>query len=97
MLASLVATAALLGAASPARVAPAPVPQIHYTIAMPDPASHLYTVTIDIGAVKGSVLKLQMPVWSPGRYARMDFAKNVQEFSVTDGNGKELRWDGENG
>ena len=97
MLTSLVAILAFLGAVPPVRVAPAPTPQIHYTIAMPDPASHLYTVTIDIGGVQGSVLKLQMPVWSPGRYARMDFAKNVQEFSVTDGNGKELRWDRENG
>jgi predicted metalloprotease with PDZ domain len=75
---------------------PAPA-QIHYTMAMPDPASHLYTVTLDVGGVSGPVLKLQMPVWSPGRYARMDFAKNVQDFSVTDGNGKALRWDRENG
>lgn len=97
MLASIVTLLTLLGTISPAHVAPAPVAQIHYTVAMPDPASHLYTVTIDVDGVKGSVLKLQMPVWSPGRYARMDFAKNVQEFSVTDGNGKALKWDRENG
>ena len=33
---------------------------------------------------------LQMPVWSPGRYAKMDFAKNVQEFRVTDADGRPL-------
>jgi predicted metalloprotease with PDZ domain len=89
MLTSLIAAVLLA-------VAPA-APSIHYTIAMPDPAEHLYSVTLDVGEVKGSVLKLQMPVWSPGRYAKMDFAKNVQEFTVTDGNGKTLRWDRENG
>ena len=36
---------------------------------------------------------LQLPVWSPGRYAKMDFAKNVQEFRVTDAAGRPLRWD----
>jgi len=35
---------------------------------------------------------LQMPVWSPGRYGRMDFAKNVQELAVTGSDGKPLRW-----
>jgi len=78
-------------------VVPAIAPTIHYTISMPDPDSHLYSVTIDVDNVKGTVLKFQMPVWSPGRYARMDFAKNVQEFTVTDGNAKALKWDRENG
>lgn len=95
MLTSVIAIASLLLAAP--SVSAAPIPAIHYTISMPEPASHLYSVTLDVGNVKGSVLKLQMPVWSPGRYARMDFAKNVQEFSVTDGNGKALKWDRENG
>jgi predicted metalloprotease with PDZ domain len=97
MLTPLVAFAALFTAAPQTPVEPAATPEIHYTISMPEPASHLYTVTLDVGGVKGSVLKLQMPVWSPGRYARMDFAKNVQEFSVTDGSGKAVKWDRENG
>ncbi|HEY7899116.1 MAG TPA: hypothetical protein VIC03_11960 [Gemmatimonadaceae bacterium] len=102
---SIVALSALFTAASPVpthasdsvAIAPVTAPAIHYTISMPDPESHLYSVTIDVGNVKGTVLKFQMPVWSPGRYARMDFAKNVQEFSVTDGNANALRWDRENG
>jgi predicted metalloprotease with PDZ domain len=96
MLTSVIALATLF-ATSPPAATPVRDPSIHYTIAMPEPASHLYTITLDVGAVKGDVLKLQMPVWSPGRYARMEFAKNVQEFSVTDGNGKPLKWDRENG
>jgi predicted metalloprotease with PDZ domain len=103
MLTTLLAIAALF-AAAPNEAAPSmqsrvqpPAAQIRYTIAMPEPASHLYSITLDVGNVRDKVLKLQMPVWSPGRYARMDFAKNVQQFSVTDGAGTPLRWDRENG
>jgi predicted metalloprotease with PDZ domain len=77
--------ASLPAAAAPYRIA--------YRIAMPDPAAHLYEVAIDVDGVRGASLPLQLPVWSPGRYAKMDFAKNVQEFSATDANGKPLAWD----
>ena len=60
---------------------------------MPDPAAHLYEIAIDIDGVRGSTLPLQLPVWSPGRYAKMDFAKNIQNFTVTDAAGKALVWD----
>ncbi|MBV9879784.1 MAG: M61 family metallopeptidase [Gemmatirosa sp.] len=69
-----------------------------YRIAMPDPASHLYEIGLDVGAPAGAAtalgdtLRLILPVWSPGRYARMDFARNVQDFQATDGTGKPLRW-----
>jgi predicted metalloprotease with PDZ domain len=50
---------------------------------MPTPASHLFFVSIDVGLHQDSTadsLDFQMPMWSPGRYAVFDFAKNVQEF-----------------
>lgn len=87
---------ALLTAPVPAPGA-APAPAIHYTIAMPDPATHLFDVTLDVERVRDSVVRLQMPVWSPGRYARMDFARNVQDFSVRDPTGHPVRWSRENG
>lgn len=71
--------------------------RIEYTVAMPDPASHLYSITMFVAGLTGSAVELQMPVWSPGRYARMDFAKNVQEFAVTSSDGKALRWTKTNG
>jgi predicted metalloprotease with PDZ domain len=71
--------------------------RISYRVAMPDPASHLYDVTLDVDGVRGDTLALQLPVWSPGRYARMDFARNVQEFRVTSGTGDTLRWDKSDG
>ena len=64
--------------------------QIAYRIAMPDPSSHLYDIAIDLDGVAGATLPLQLPVWSPGRYAKMDFAKNIQEFRATDGSGRPL-------
>ena len=65
---------------------------IQYTIAMPDVASHLYAITLTASGLTGRAVDLQMPVWSPGRYGRMDFAKNVQEFSASGSDGKPLRW-----
>src|SRR5262249_58516263 len=35
--------------------------------------------------------------WSPGRYARMDFAKNVQDFAAAAPDGRPLLWDGVDG
>jgi len=67
--------------------------RVAYRLAMPDPASHLYDVSIDVDGALGRTLPLQLPVWSPGRYAKMDFARNVQELRVTDGDGRALRWD----
>ena len=64
---------------------------------MREPASHLYDVEIAIAGLAGQSLRLQMPVWSPGRYARMDFAKNVQEFAAATADGRELGWDKEHG
>jgi predicted metalloprotease with PDZ domain len=68
-------------------------PKIAYTIAMPDPGSHLFAITLTVGDVGSKPVTLQMPVWSPGRYGRMDFAKNVQDFAVTAPDGRPLLFD----
>lgn len=65
---------------------------IAYHIAMPDPAAHLYEIAIDVDGSLGDTLALQLPVWSPGRYAKMDFAKNIQDFTVADAGGSPLLW-----
>ena len=71
--------------------------RIEYTIAMPDPASHLYSISMFVGGLTGRPVELQMPVWSPGRYAKMDFAKNVQDFTALASDGSVMRWDRVNG
>jgi predicted metalloprotease with PDZ domain len=84
-----------LGAVGGAQ-SPSPL-RIAYRVAMPAPASHLYDIEMDVDGASGATLALQLPVWSPGRYARMDFARNIQEFRATDATGRPLAWDKTNG
>jgi predicted metalloprotease with PDZ domain len=62
--------------------------KINYRLAMSQPSSHLFEVSIEVNipaAAKIESLDFQMPKWSPGRYAVFDFAKNVQEFQAAAG------------
>lgn len=65
---------------------------VAYTVAMPDPASHLYEVGVEVRGALPDTLRLVLPVWSPGRYARVDFARNLQTFAAEDGAGHPLHW-----
>lgn len=59
--------------------------RIKYWLAMPQPTSHLFEVTIEVELPDDpslTSLDFQMPKWSPGRYAVFDFAKNVQEVKA---------------
>ena len=97
----------LLGCRTPSSVTSAPAPKvaatpearfdIAYRIAMSDPGTHLFDVHIDIGNVTGDDVRLQLPVWSPGRYARFDFARNVQELTIHEPGGAPMQWQRENG
>ena len=53
--------------------------RVGYRLSMPEPASHLFHVEIEVSGTGGAEVTFQMPRWSPGRYAVFDFAKNVQE------------------
>ena len=60
-----------------------PLRSISYQLSMSRPVSHLFEVQIIIEVpeqLKDKPVQLQMPKWSPGRYAVFDFAKNVQEL-----------------
>ncbi|HKQ51198.1 MAG TPA: PDZ domain-containing protein, partial [Pyrinomonadaceae bacterium] len=64
----------------------APAYKVAYRISMPQPASHLFEVRVDVTEMKGvDHVDFQMPRWSPGRYAVFDFAKNVQEVQAAAG------------
>ena len=96
-----------VGCSTPSPVTNAPAPQvaatssaafdIAYRIAMPDPTAHLFDIHIDIGNVTGDDVRLQLPVWSPGRYARFDFARNLEGLTITGPGGAPLQWQRENG
>jgi predicted metalloprotease with PDZ domain len=75
-----------------AHTAAAQTPRIAYRVAIGQPAEHLYDVELQVDGLRADSLPLQLPVWSPGRYAKMDFAKNVQQFHAADGDGRRLAW-----
>jgi len=64
---------------------------------MPDPAAHYFEIALEISGIQGDSLDLQLPVWSPGRYARMDFARNLQHFVATSVAGKAIPTEEVNG
>ena len=72
---------------APQRAGPAAY-DIAYHLDARDTLGHRYNVQMDIGRLRGDTLELQLPVWSPGRYARMDFSRNVRGFKATTDDGK---------
>ncbi|MBV6625839.1 MAG: M61 family metallopeptidase [Rivularia sp. (in: Bacteria)] len=64
---------------------------INYQVAMPHPENHLFEVTLDLVDYSSSTLDLKMPVWTPGSYLVREYAKHLQDFSVTSDD-KALNW-----
>lgn len=56
---------------------------IHYQVAMPQPESHLFEVTLQVKGWQAATLDLKMPVWTPGSYLVREYARHVQNFSAT--------------
>ncbi|MGH7634925.1 MAG: hypothetical protein ACRENC_14410, partial [Gemmatimonadaceae bacterium] len=75
-------TPAVAPSAAAARTGPAL--DIAYSLTMADTGGHYYDVRMDIAGALPDTLRVQMPVWSPGRYARMDLARNVRGETVQD-------------
>jgi predicted metalloprotease with PDZ domain len=90
------ACATMFGASAVTAETPRPL-DIAYRVSVPEPASHRYEIEIAVNGIRDDTLVLQMPVWSPGRYGRMDFARNVQHFAVTDAKGAPVAWELVNG
>lgn len=85
----VLATAASLGNGQARNESPL---ELEYHLRLLRPTTHLVEVEIDARAVHEAALDFVMPAWSPGRYAIYDFAKNVQEFQATGGQGRPLDW-----
>jgi predicted metalloprotease with PDZ domain len=84
-----VAVVMAIACAVPAAAVGPSLDPVLYRIAMPDPSSHLFEVTVTATA-EGGPVTFQMPAWSPGRYVVYDFARNVQDVRASDGGGREL-------
>lgn len=58
---------------------------ITYTIAMPQPHTHLFHVTIAIDGLRGPEVDLVLPSWTPGSYMIREYARHVQGFDARAG------------
>ena len=58
--------------------------QIFYQVAMSQPASHLFEVTLQVSNWQEDKLDLKMPVWTPGSYLVREYAKQLQDFVAED-------------
>src|SRR5947208_14481445 len=83
MVACRAGSTATSGAPAPLRGGSTNSFSIAYRLAMPDPTSHLFDVRLDISNITGDVIRLQMPVWTTGRYARLYLARHPQERTNT--------------
>ena len=77
--------------AHPARLPSEIAPAIHYQVAMPQPESHLFEVTLHLKSWQLPLLDLKMPVWTPGSYLVREYAKHLQDFSAQAGE-QSLPW-----
>jgi predicted metalloprotease with PDZ domain len=57
------------------------VQAIHYSVSMPDPASHVFHVEITLPGD----CTLAFPAWTPGSYKIREFGKNVSSFKAHGG------------
>jgi predicted metalloprotease with PDZ domain len=58
------------------------VPTIHYQVAMPQPETHLFEVTLHLANYPLPILDLKLPVWTPGSYLVREYAKQLQDFAA---------------
>ncbi|BAY74908.1 peptidase M61 domain-containing protein [Nostoc linckia NIES-25] len=66
-------------------------PTIHYLVAMPQPETHLFEVTLRLVNYPWPILDLKLPVWTPGSYLVREYAKSLQDF-VAFAEDKPLSW-----
>jgi predicted metalloprotease with PDZ domain len=67
------------------------LPTIHYQVAMSQPETHLFEVTLHLVNYTSSILDLKLPVWTPGSYLVREYAKNLQDFAAF-ADAQPLRW-----
>ena len=66
-------------------------PTIHYVVAMSQPETHLFEVTLHLVDYPSPILDLKLPVWTPGSYLIREYARNLQDFVAFTEN-KPLPW-----
>jgi predicted metalloprotease with PDZ domain len=55
---------------------------IDYSIRIPDPKNHYANVSINYTSQEKGMVKISMPVWTPGSYLVREFAKNIETVTI---------------
>lgn len=63
---------------------------ISFTVTMENPSSQTFHLKMELTGTKQDIIDFKMPVWTPGCYQIIDFAKNVSNFEATDVSGNKL-------
>jgi predicted metalloprotease with PDZ domain len=71
-------------------VIPIYVPKLAYQIAMPQPQTHLFEVSLSVSNWHHQVLDIKMPVWTPGSYLVREYARQLQDFVALTSTGEKL-------
>jgi predicted metalloprotease with PDZ domain len=69
-----------------------PALKLHFTVAMPQPETHLFEVSLVVDRLTLDCLDLKFPVWTPGSYLVREYARHLQEFSAQDAQSNSLPW-----
>jgi predicted metalloprotease with PDZ domain len=64
-----------------------------FTVSMEQPNTHYYHVIFRGEGMKDKTQDFKMPVWTPGYYQILDYARNVLNFRAEDGAGNPLAWE----
>jgi predicted metalloprotease with PDZ domain len=99
ILAILALAAIAFGQRTKPKTSPGPQPasapkplEMSYTLAFPQPHTHLYEVSLTIGNVTTPQLDLSLPIWTPGSYLAREYARHVQDFNAGDGSERTFPW-----
>ncbi|HEX7499099.1 MAG TPA: PDZ domain-containing protein [Polyangia bacterium] len=66
-----------------------PQAPIRYRVAMPEPHSHEFHITMEIPALPGrETIDVVFPAWAPGSYLVRDFSRHIYDLDIRDRAGK---------
>jgi len=86
-------TFAFLVLAGAAALGQQPQGTMAFTVSMDLPNTHYYHVVLRCEGMTGETGDFKMPVWTPGYYRIMDYARNVSNFRAEDAAGRPIPWE----
>lgn len=77
---------------TPAIIAATPS-NINFKVSMPRPWTHLLQIEMRVANPNlAAQTELKMAVWTPGSYLVREYARHVEDFTVTDSGNRKLEW-----